>query len=316
MRLYLISHRRLGAYAFWLSFVVIGIAVGFLRNPPAYAPDAAEVIAVDADIRGIMTEAVSQASPEGTLGESASAQKVALVSYTVESGDTLSSIAQRFNTSSDSIAYINGISSPNRLSVGKELSVMQNASGVVVKVVSGDNVVDIAQRYGITALDIVKANDLYNASDISVGQVLILPGAKVTRSTQALSRSSNFAWPIKGIITSAFGMRIHPVSGESSSHDGLDISGNAGSNVYAAGSGVITFLDWSGDYGRLIVIDHGGGTETKYAHLSGFEAALGDRVYAGDLIGYVGSSGNTTGPHLHFEVRRNGTPVNPRNYLP
>lgn len=309
LRLYLISHRRLGAYAFWLSFVVIGIALGFLRNPPSPpTPDAAEVIAIDANIPEATVEAVSQPT--------SSAARVALVSYTVESGDTLSSIAHRFNTSSDSIAYINGIASPDRLSVGKELSVMQNASGVVVKVVSGDTVSDIARRYGITALDIVKANDLYNASDISVGQILILPGAKVTRSTQALSRSSNFTWPLKGIITSTFGMRIHPVSGESSSHDGLDISGNAGSNVYAAGSGVVTFLGWSGDYGRLIVIDHGGGTETKYAHLSGFEVALGDRVYAGDLIGYVGSSGNTTGPHLHFEVRRNGTPVNPRDYLP
>ena len=86
--------------------------------------------------------------------------------------------------------------------------------------------------------------------------------------------------------------------------------------MYAAGSGEISFLGWSGDYGRLVIINHGDGIETKYAHLSGYDVLVGDYVYAGDVVGYVGQSGNVTGPHLHFEVLRNGNPVNPRNYLP
>ena len=309
MRLYLLPHRRLRAYAFWLCFVLLGLVVGLLRTPPPpVEPDSPELIAAE----GQFSNAVGQEVPvDGTA-----TPQVSLVAYTVQSGDTLTSIAQRFNTSADSIAYINSLFAPDRISAGKELSVMQNGSGAVVKVGDGDTLGDIADRYGISVLDIVKSNDLDNPNDISVGKVLLLPGAKVARSAQSLSRSSTFIWPLKGTITSAFGSRIHPVSGEASYHDGIDIAGSSGKNVYAAGSGEISFLGWSGDYGRLVIINHGDGIETKYAHLSGYDVLVGDYVYAGDVVGYVGQSGNVTGPHLHFEVLRNGNPVNPRNYLP
>lgn len=309
MRLYLLPHRRLRAYAFWLSFVLIGLAVGFLRTSPGPTDsDSPEIVAVEVPLPNRETQGV----PAGDVA----IPKVSLVSYTVQSGDTLTSIAQRFNTSSDSIAYINNLSSPDRISPGKELSVMQNGSGAIVKVSSGDTVGDIAKRYGLGVAEIVQANNLDSPNDISQGQVLLLPGATVARPTQSLSRSSNFVWPVKGTITSAFGGRIHPVSGEESYHEGIDIAGSSGKSVYAAGSGKVSFVGWYGDYGRLVRIDHGGGIETRYAHLSGYDVAVGDQVYAGDVIGYVGQSGNVTGPHLHFEVRKNGDPVNPRNYLP
>jgi len=309
LRLYLLPHRRLRAYAFWLSFVLIGISVGLLRTPPApVEPDAPELIAAE----GQFPRAEGLEVP----GDNASTPAACLVAYTVQNGDTLTSIAQKFNTSADSIAYINDLSSPDRISVGKELSVMQNGSGAMVKVSNGDTLGDIAKRYGVAVSEVVKANDLDNVNDISAGQVLLLPGATIARPAQSLSRSSTFIWPLKGTITSAFGRRIHPVSGDESYHEGIDIAGASGKKVYAAGSGEISFLGWFGDYGRLIIIDHGDGIETRYGHLSDYDAAEGDYVHAGDVIGYVGQSGNVTGPHLHFEVRRDGDPVNPRNYLP
>ncbi|MGE5579786.1 MAG: peptidoglycan DD-metalloendopeptidase family protein [Bacillota bacterium] len=286
-----------------------------MRTPPAPAPSPATTITLSP--QDIQAERLTTGSRDpGTDDCHTPAQEISLVKYTVKSGDTLSSIAKQFNTSSDSIAHINGIVSPDRISVGKELSVMQNGVGTVVKVQSGDTLSGISSKYAVPVDDIVLVNGLDGPDDIAVGQILLLPGATVTRSLQILSRSSSFTWPAKGPVSSSFGWRIHPVSGQSSHHDGIDIAASQGSNVYAAASGEVTFADWYAGYGRLITIDHGGGIETWYGHLSGFVASEGDRVYAGDIIGYVGQSGTATGPNLHFEVRKNGDPVNPRDYLP
>lgn len=98
-------------------------------------------------------------------------------------------------------------------------------------------------------------------------------------------------------------------------HNGIDISNRSGTSIYAAGAGVVTFARYSGSYGNLIIIDHGNGYETAYAHCRAFKVKQGDSVGKGDLIATMGSSGRTTGTHLHFEIRFNGTPINPLNIL-
>lgn len=123
------------------------------------------------------------------------------------------------------------------------------------------------------------------------------------------------SWPVGGSVTSGFGWRTHPISGASKFHAGIDISAGSGTPISAAGSGTVIVASWYGGYGNTVVIDHGGGLTSLYAHQSSLAVSNGQSVSKGQTIGYVGSTGYSTGPHLHFETRENGTPVNPLNYL-
>ena len=116
-------------------------------------------------------------------------------------------------------------------------------------------------------------------------------------------------------LTSDYGMRTHPVLGGRRSHNGVDLAGPTGTPVYATADGVVGKAEWFSSYGNYIQIEHGGEMETRYAHLSGYNVTAGQRVRKGDLIGFVGSTGRSTGPHLHYEVRISGQPVDPRPYM-
>jgi murein DD-endopeptidase MepM/ murein hydrolase activator NlpD len=122
-------------------------------------------------------------------------------------------------------------------------------------------------------------------------------------------------WPVVGEITGHFGERLDPFSGEGAFHAGVDIASHYGDPVRATGDGDVEEVTKASGYGRLVVIDHGFGVSTWYGHLSGFNTEVGMHVKAGDVIGYEGQSGRSTGPHLHYEVRINNTPVNPWRYL-
>lgn len=123
-------------------------------------------------------------------------------------------------------------------------------------------------------------------------------------------------WPAEGEITSPFGWRVHPIFGTQRLHTGIDIGADYGDTVRAADGGVIIHSDWMGGYGNAVIIDHGNGISTLYAHNSQLLVSEGQTVAKGQAISRVGSTGYSTGPHLHFEVRQNGTPVNPLNFLP
>ena len=124
-----------------------------------------------------------------------------------------------------------------------------------------------------------------------------------------------FAWPLRGKINSPYGTRVHPVFRTRATHTGIDIEGNRGDPVRAAHDGEVLYTGWLRGYGQVIILDHGGDLTTVYAHLSGIDVTENRRVKTGDLIGRVGSTGITTGPHLHFEVRVNGNTVDPMKYL-
>jgi len=122
-------------------------------------------------------------------------------------------------------------------------------------------------------------------------------------------------WPVVGPVTSSFGERQDPFNGEGAFHAGIDISSSFGTPVRATADGTVEMADRASGYGREIVIDHGYGVKTVYGHLSGFAVTEGQEVTRGQVIGYVGTSGRSTGPHLHYEVRIRNTPVNPHKYL-
>ena len=122
-------------------------------------------------------------------------------------------------------------------------------------------------------------------------------------------------WPVSGVLRSSFGSRTDPFSGEGAFHSGIDLSASIGTPVHATADGVIQWVGPNGRYGRLVVVDHGGGLQTYYGHLSQYLVVVGQEVRRNEVIALSGSSGRVTGPHLHYEVRVHGTPVNPYKYL-
>jgi murein DD-endopeptidase MepM/ murein hydrolase activator NlpD len=153
-----------------------------------------------------------------------------------------------------------------------------------------------------------------------------LTGATAVGITMGLTRNATTAdwiransapnlWPVEGQVTGSFGERIDPFNGEGAFHSGVDIGSTYGQPIIAPADGEITFCDFMGGYGKMIMMDHGHGISTRYGHLSGYAVSQGQHVHRGDTIGYVGASGRSTGPHLHYEVRINDTPVNPYKYL-
>ena len=123
------------------------------------------------------------------------------------------------------------------------------------------------------------------------------------------------AWPVDGRLLSPFGGRTDPFSGEGAVHTGVDLSAAIGTPVHAAADGIVAHASWGGQYGNLVVIDHGNGMQTWYAHLSHFRVVPGQEIRRGDILGRSGATGRVTAPHLHYEVRVGGTPVNPYKYL-
>src|SRR5437868_9892791 len=153
-----------------------------------------------------------------------------------------------------------------------------------------------------------------------------LTGATMVGLTMGLTRNATTAdwfkansapnlWPVEGQVTGSFGERIDPFNGEGAFHSGVDIGSTYGHAIVAPADGIVTVTENMGGYGKAIMIDHGNGISTRYGHLSGFAVTTGQRVNRGDVIGYVGESVRSTGPHLHYEVRINDTPVNPYKYL-
>lgn len=132
---------------------------------------------------------------------------------------------------------------------------------------------------------------------------------------QSLLASTPSIWPTSGWLTSEFGLRLDPVSADRKMHEGLDIASQLGQAVVAPSDGTVVFRGWEGGYGNVLVIDHGYGVKTRYGHLSQILVNLGDRVKRGTRIAAVGNTGKSTGPHLHYEVRANGVPENPRKFI-
>jgi murein DD-endopeptidase MepM/ murein hydrolase activator NlpD len=293
---------------------------------PAAAPKAAPV-APTTRLQALMTNDLLRSPVVHTTIPERLRRDV--ITYVVESGDTVGGIALKFGLEAETVMWANGnlAQNPDLLRPGQELVILP-IDGVYHTVVKEDTLQDLAERYKAEVQSIVECS--YNGLDrdnpiIKPGDKLIVPGGikpYVPRSVSVYNGpvpadaergSGVFGWPVSGRITDRFGFRTQ--SGRW--HNGLDIANLKGTPIVAADSGFVTFAGWTDvGYGYLVVIDHRNGYETRYAHLQAFFVTAGQSVAKGTQIGAMGTTGNSSGPHVHFEIRNKGVRKNPEMYLP
>ena len=248
-----------------------------------------------------------------------------VMEYTVQEGDTVSSIAEKFGVSQDTIRWQNNLQSKESIKVGQVLQILP-VTGVVHKVQKGDTVYSIAKKYDSSPQAVVDfpyntfTND--ETFELAIGQTVVIPdGVKpaeilwspiarvkqITPSAGTVVASGSFVWPTGGTVTQRFAWY----------HPGIDIANKAAPEVLAADSGEIVVAGWPDGqgYGNRVLIDHGNGYKTLYSHLQTVYVVAGQTVKRGDRIGKMGSTGRSTGIHLHFEISLNGSRFNPLNIL-
>ncbi|MBN2401440.1 MAG: M23 family metallopeptidase [Spirochaetes bacterium] len=228
--------------------------------------------------------------------------------HLVIDGNTLSELAKEYGVSMDTICGSNNLHSYDIIRTGKKLKI-PNKDGILHTVAKGQSVNDIANKYKVTVEKIFTENNKKNFDFISVGEIIFVPDAKPTDIVPG------FMWPARNFrITSRFGWRRHPISRTRQFHQGIDIRSNH-QLIRATKYGKVTYTGWMGRYGNVVIIAHPGGWKSLYGHLSRFLVKPGQYVKQGQWIAKSGNTGYSTGPHLHFELRKNGVPKNPYNYL-
>ncbi len=270
--------------------------------------------------------------------------RLEVIKYTVKKGDTLFGIAERFGLKPETLLWGNYDvlqDNPHSLRPGQELNILP-VDGTYYQWHEGDTLTGVAAFFGVTARDIIDwpGNNLPpdidpDDPDIEPGTWLVVPGGRrefvtwraprITRANPAVARVAGpgacgsiydgpigegyFIWPTTAGFLSGFNFSDY--------HPGLDIAGSMGNAVYAAASGVVVYAGWNNyGYGNLVVIDHGDGWQTLYAHLSTVNVVCGQAVFQGNVIAGVGSTGNSTGPHLHFEMMHDAYGrVNPWDFV-
>lgn len=272
----------------------------------------------------IASSAVLSASTDNPEIDTLISSKVRdkITSYEVQEGDTVASIAQKFGVSEDTIRWQNSLVK-DRIKIGQVLEIVP-VTGIAHKVVKGDTVYSIAKKYDTEPQGIVDfpfntfSND--ETFELAIGQVIIVPeGVKpnevplaprirqITPDAGSVVASGQFVWPTAGRITQNYVWY----------HKGTDIANSSAPGVLAADSGRVIVSGWpdASGYGNRVIIDHGNGFKTLYAHLSKVYVIQGQTVSRGALIGQMGSTGRSTGTHLHFEIIQNGVHLNPLNFL-
>ncbi len=305
-----------GSSVSWESLASVSEATSVaLGEAKVSTPIAQHVIRPYASTQPV--QIVRAADPRTTIPDR---PRTEIVTYVVRPGDTTESIAQKFGLKPTTLMWSNPEveKAPDLLRIGQVLTILP-IDGVYHTVKAGDTLESLAEKYSVSVEAIIACpfNTIAESGDLRVGQKLIIPGGtkpytmrQVTAyqgPTPDVSGSGRFRWPTSGVLTQGYWY----------GHRAIDIGAAIGTAILAADDGYVSFAGWTDiGYGYLIVIDHANGYQTYYAHLSNIFVTEGSPVKAGDVIGAMGSTGNSTGPHLHFEIRYNGYPTNPLIYLP
>lgn len=255
-------------------------------------------------------------------------QRDKIIYYTVQKGDTISTIARNFAITINTVLWANNLSAYSLIRPGDSLTILPY-SGVIHTIKSGDTISKIARLYGVEDEKILSSNNI--GGTLKIGEKIIVPGGSKLTTSVATTRTANTTGLsiIKDIIkspsaTAAAGAKmVWPTVGRritqyfSWKHNGLDIANKVGTAIYAADAGTVEIAagGYNGGYGNTILINHGGGKKTRYGHLSKLYVKAGDKVERGENIGLMGSTGRSTGSHLHFEVVISGARYNPLNYI-
>ena len=237
-------------------------------------------------------------------------------SYSVKKGDSVSSIAASHGISMDAVIASNDLSNANMLKVGQNLR-LPNMNGIPYVVKKGDTLTKISKTYNIPLEVIADVNDIQRDLIIP-GQTVFLPGARMPAFELSMAIGTQFVSPLKGAgarLSSSFGWREDPFGAGQRLHEALDLAISTGTPVKAAAAGKVSTVGVSPVYGNYIIINNGNNFQTLYAHLSAFSVKQGESVSQGVKIGEVGSTGLSTGPHLHFAIYKNGHAVNPLDYI-
>lgn len=239
------------------------------------------------------------------------------LTHVVKAGETLSALSRMYEVSVDAIRAANGLPS-DQIKQGQQLVIPGAKSPRYHTVAEGDTLWELTVRYGVGLEELLRANPTVdNPGHLSVGLELVIPGAG--GSTQAagsaphlddLSLGGKFMWPVAAPISSYFGPRW------GRNHAGVDLAANTGVPIQAARAGTVVLAGTVSGYGETVILEHTDGTRTLYAHCSRLLVRAGQSVKQGDRIAEVGSTGQSTGPHLHFEIIVNGKPRDPLLYLP
>ena len=235
-------------------------------------------------------------------------------SHLIEKDETIISVAQKFGLNQDTIISVNGITNARQLRKDTALRV-PNQDGILYQVKSGETLSGIAKKFDIDESAIQTVNELFPNAPLRANTSVFIPGAKLDPLALQEINGDLFAWPVRGYITSNYGYRANPFTGVRQFHSGLDIGVPTGTPVKAAMAGRVTTAGYDNSYGNYVVISHYAGYRTLYAHLSVIRTKPGAYVGSGERIGDAGSTGVSTGPHLHFTVYKNGVTVNPRTLL-
>jgi murein DD-endopeptidase MepM/ murein hydrolase activator NlpD len=233
--------------------------------------------------------------------------------YQVQPGDSVSKIAAARSISMDAIIASNGIANARRLREGETIRI-PNMDGIPYTVKRGDTLSKISAAMEAPVEAILDANNM-DSDTITVGMSLFIPGAKMRTEDLKLALGELFVYPVRGRLSSPYGWRNDPISGARRFHAAIDMAANTGTPVKASMDGRVATVGVNSVYGKYIILSHGGGFQTLYAHLNTVSVNQGAYTSQGSKIGEVGSTGYSTGPHLHFAVYKNGKPVNPLEYL-
>ncbi len=231
--------------------------------------------------------------------------------YRVKKNDTFWKIISKTSQNIDTLSTVNSLSTPEDIVPGRIIYI-PNMRGVIYDVKRNESLAEISRNFKVDSKYICQVNKI----DGAIKKHIFIPCGQLSNTERSLFLGIGFVKPLKlGYKSSKFGIRKDPINKKMRFHNGLDIACPMGSKVYAARSGKITFTGYKGGYGKLVIVKHSHGYLSYYGHLSKIKKKKGDSIKRGELIALSGNTGRTTGPHLHFEIRKKKRPVNPEKLL-